>query len=428
MLSTVMYIWACLCTQLYSDYYAMGITTNDYFGRLDYTLFSKFVNGCFNFAHQILICFTLLEHSVVSISVSVSFHLVSRCLTTVEYFVSTLENWADIVREVDLESRVAWPVFVVFVVITSFILYSLVIAVICGAVANVSDDDEEKLSDAEAQELILQYHRKIELLKLEQRQFQSLCQACIMCAEKRNKDQARPAIQSSPWFSWSFLYRTSENDKSLMSQPKRRTIPHLDDSNVVSSFSSERGCLATPPGVQELRKFCGTVVNEPRVQICIIVMIAINALMMGIATYDFVTDSREATLAFDTIDQCFLIIFTVEIGLQVIYHGIWRVLTDGWLCFDFFVIVGSWSLSNIQIIRSFRILRALRLATRLDVLKRLVQALINVAPSVGGIISLFVLILYAFSVLCTNLFGELFSEGVVNEDYFGRLDRTFFSK
>jgi hypothetical protein len=38
---TVMYIWACLCTELYSDYYKMGITDEDYFGRLDRTVFSK---------------------------------------------------------------------------------------------------------------------------------------------------------------------------------------------------------------------------------------------------------------------------------------------------------------------------------------------------------------------------------------------------
>jgi hypothetical protein len=43
---TVMYIWACLCTELYSDYYKMGITDENYFGRLDLTMFSKLFVSC----------------------------------------------------------------------------------------------------------------------------------------------------------------------------------------------------------------------------------------------------------------------------------------------------------------------------------------------------------------------------------------------
>jgi hypothetical protein len=67
----------------------------------------------------------------------------------------------------------------------------------------------------------------------------------------------------------------------------------------------------------------------------------------------------------------FLSIFTVELGLQFIYYG-WRLFFDGWLVFDLVIIVLSWALQGGQIARAFRIFRALRLITRIAVLRNLV--------------------------------------------------------
>jgi len=92
---------------------------------------------------------------------------------------------------------------------------------------------------------------------------------------------------------------------------------------------------------------------------------------MGIGTFDFVTENPEVEQAFETTDQVFLIIFTVELCMQFVFHG-WRLLLDGWLVFDLIVIVMSWSFQQVQIIRAFRIFRALRLITRIEVMKNLV--------------------------------------------------------
>ena len=106
-------------------------------------------------------------------------------------------------------------------------------------------------------------------------------------------------------------------------------------------------------------------------QLFIVTLIAINALMMGIATFDFVRENPDVSSVFETVDLVFLIIFTVELGLQFVYYG-WRLLLDGWLLFDLIVIITSWSFSSVQIIRAFRIFRALRLITRVKVMKNLV--------------------------------------------------------
>jgi hypothetical protein len=122
---------------------------------------------------------------------------------------------------------------------------------------------------------------------------------------------------------------------------------------------------------QAFRYLSGTFVNSEKVQLFIVSLIAINALMMGIATFDFVREDPSLNNAFEIVDQIFLIIFTIELAMQFAYHG-WRLLLDGWLCFDLIVIAMSWSFSSVQIIRAFRIFRALRLITRIKVMKNLV--------------------------------------------------------
>jgi hypothetical protein len=122
---------------------------------------------------------------------------------------------------------------------------------------------------------------------------------------------------------------------------------------------------------QHFRYYCGMIVNAKRVQLFIVTLIAINAIMMGIGTFDFVTENATVDRAFEEIDQVFLIIFTIELAMQAFYHG-WKLLLDGWLVFDLVIIVTSWTFSQVQIIRAFRIFRALRLITRVKVMKNLV--------------------------------------------------------
>jgi Ion transport protein len=122
---------------------------------------------------------------------------------------------------------------------------------------------------------------------------------------------------------------------------------------------------------QHCRIMAGKFVNSDHVQTIVVALIAVNAIMMGVGTFPFVNDNPSVNAAFDTVDTVFLIIFTVELGAQFCYRG-YRLLTDGWLVFDLIVILMSWCFASVQIIRSFRIFRALRLITRIKVMKNLV--------------------------------------------------------
>ena len=178
--------------------------------------------------------------------------------------------------------------------------------------------------------------------------------------------------------------------------------------------------------IRRFRNLCGKIVNDVRVQNFVVLLILVNAIMMGVATFHFVTDNPKVSAGFDVTDQVFLIIFTVELSFQLVYHG-FALFKDGWLVFDFAIIVMSWSLSSLRIIRTFRIFRALRLVTRVKVLKNLVTALFSVGPRMCGIGALLMLIFYIYGVMCTVLFKDLYANGVTDTDYFSRLDLSFWT-
>merc|ERR1719273_172927 len=147
---------------------------------------------------------------------------------------------------------------------------------------------------------------------------------------------------------------------------------------------------------------------------------------MGIGTYDFVLENEPVNNAFEKTDLAFLWVFTIEIAMQFIYHG-FKLFYQGWLVFDFVIVVLSWSFQSMQIIRAFRILRALRIVTRVKDLRNLVIALFDAAPRLVAILLLLVLVFYIFAVMFTNLFKNLYEEADTEVDYFGRLDLTLYT-
>lgn len=175
-----------------------------------------------------------------------------------------------------------------------------------------------------------------------------------------------------------------------------------------------------------IRDGAGMIVEHGHFQMFIILLILINAIMMGVATFDFVSESESVKQAFEIVDRVFLIIFTVELGLQFCYRGI-KLFTDGWLVFDFIIVLMSWSLESLQIVRTFRVFRALRLITRVKVLKNLVGALFSVGPRMFAIVCLLLLVFYIYAVMCTVLFKDLYEQGLTTSDFFGGLDVSLWS-
>lgn len=216
----------------------------------------------------------------------------------------------------------------------------------------------------------------------------------------------RPALQNRP----------SQN--SLISDYKR------PENLLETTEGGDNGEDPNEPSswLRKFRLFCGSVVEAPSVQLLVIFLIVVNSIFMGIGTFDFVTENPKMTDVFEAIDRVFLVIFTVELGLQLSYRGIF-LFADRWLVFDFVIVVLSWSLDSFQVIRAFRIFRAFRLVTRIGPLRELIMALGNVMPRIYAICLLLLLVFYIFAVLFTQLFSDLELE----EPYFVDLPHSLFT-
>jgi len=175
-----------------------------------------------------------------------------------------------------------------------------------------------------------------------------------------------------------------------------------------------------------VRRRCGSFVNSGPIQGFMILCIVINGIMMGIATYPFVRLDPDVRGVFNTVDQIFLILFTIELGLQIIYRGLY-IFTDAWLIFDFCIILLSWAFASVQIIRAFRIFRALRLAGRIKPLRDVINAILSVMPKVMNVSCLLLIVFYIFTVVFTVFYKDMYKLGQTETNFFGSLDLTAFT-
>jgi hypothetical protein len=158
-------------------------------------------------------------------------------------------------------------------------------------------------------------------------------------------------------------------------------------------------------------------------QRAVIILIVLNSISIALSTFSFVQDHQDLRIMFSAFDAIFLIIFTVEIFLKFLAAGP-RFFSDGWLIFDLLVITSAWFLHPLSALRTFRLVRTLRLATRVRDLHFLVIALLSVVPKVLCICFLMSILFFTFSIIFTDLFKDLYKDGHTSVDYFSRIDTT----
>ncbi len=171
---------------------------------------------------------------------------------------------------------------------------------------------------------------------------------------------------------------------------------------------------------RSLRQRVGDWVESQRLQNLIIGLIVINAVTLGLETFDVI--QRQAGWLLNPIEQAILAVFVVEIGLKLFAFGP-RFFREPWNVFDFFIVAIALVPDSgpFSILRALRILRVLRLLTKIRRLREIIESLLKAIPSIAWIALLLLLVFYVFAVMGTKLFGESFP---VN---FGHLGRTMFS-
>jgi voltage-gated sodium channel len=155
-------------------------------------------------------------------------------------------------------------------------------------------------------------------------------------------------------------------------------------------------------------------------------LILAHCLLCAVATADFVTDDPSVKLHFDLAKNIFVYVMSAELLVQFLYNRL-SLFTNGWLVFDFIIICSAWAFPNLLVMRTFRVVRTLRLASWIKDLKQLVLALLLVIPKMFAIFFLLMILFVIFSILFTDLFKHTYEDQITDEDYFGRLDITFFT-
>jgi voltage-gated sodium channel len=170
----------------------------------------------------------------------------------------------------------------------------------------------------------------------------------------------------------------------------------------------------------KLREQLRLLLNHPRTERAVTLLIVINAVILGLETSPSAMASFGPALLMA--DQIILTVFVIEILTRQVVSG-WRFWRDPWSVFDFFVVAIALvpATENLSVLRALRILRALRLISAIESMRRVVGGLIRAIPGMGSIVALLLLVFYVFSVMATKLFGANFPQ------WFGTIGESAYS-
>lgn len=152
----------------------------------------------------------------------------------------------------------------------------------------------------------------------------------------------------------------------------------------------------------------------------IVAVIVINAITLGLETSP--TAMQQAGGLLLALDRAALVVFVVEIALKLYVYRL-RFFRSGWNVFDFTIVAITLAPTGegLQVLRSLRILRALRLVSVIPSMRKVVNALLRAIPGMGSVLTLLLLVFYVAAVMSTKLFGARFP------DWFGSIGESFYT-
>lgn len=163
-----------------------------------------------------------------------------------------------------------------------------------------------------------------------------------------------------------------------------------------------------------------TFIQHSAVQNFIIILILINAILLGMETSATIMDFAGPFIL--VLDKLILAVFVAEISIRlyVFRSAFWR---DPWSLFDFIVVAIALIPASgpFAVLRALRVLRVLRLLTMVPSMRRVVGALLAAIPGLGSIGLMLLVFYYVFAVIATNLFGQSHPE------WFGTLGQSFYT-
>lgn len=180
--------------------------------------------------------------------------------------------------------------------------------------------------------------------------------------------------------------------------------------NPAPTQRTDPDALAAPPS--RLARTCAAIVKSRWFDLLIVVVIGVNALLLGVETYPH---AGSLGTLLRSLEWVFRAVFVIEIAIRVLAYG--RRPQDffkhGWNVFDFLVIAAAFlpglhgESAALRVIRIARVLRLVRFSPGL---RTIVVALLRSLPGIGGFLALAMVALYVYGMAGWLIFGETYPE------------------
>lgn len=157
------------------------------------------------------------------------------------------------------------------------------------------------------------------------------------------------------------------------------------------------------------RNALARVVESTHFETAVLVVIAANAAVLGLQTYERI--DREHGGVLDVLNTLFLAFFVVELALRIGSYGGRpdRFFREGWNVFDFVAVTAAFVpgiRENTTLLRLARVLRVIRVVRLLPELRILTLAVARSLPPLFSMSVLTTLILYVYGIVGWTLFGD----------------------
>jgi voltage-gated sodium channel len=153
---------------------------------------------------------------------------------------------------------------------------------------------------------------------------------------------------------------------------------------------------------------CNKIANSGLFQGFIFGVIVLNAITLGIQTYDNPAWLEDLI---SVVDEVFLGVFVAELIIRIGAFGSrpQDFFRDGWNVFDFVVVSAAFApglRENATLLRIVRLLRVVRIVTVLPDLRVLVRALLRSIPPIISLAVLTLMLMYVYGMIGWILFNE----------------------
>uniref|UniRef100_A0A3B5MJY2 Calcium channel, voltage-dependent, T type, alpha 1H subunit a n=1 Tax=Xiphophorus couchianus TaxID=32473 RepID=A0A3B5MJY2_9TELE len=151
----------------------------------------------------------------------------------------------------------------------------------------------------------------------------------------------------------------------------------------------------------------------------IMIAILVNTLSMGIEYHE---QPDELTHVLEISNIVFTSMFVLEMGFMLLAFGLFGYIRNPYNIFDsIIVIISVWEIigqadGGLSVLRTFRLLRVLKLVRFLPALRRQLVVLMKTMDNVATFCMLLMLFIFTFSILGMHLFGCKFSQRMENGD------------